>query len=95
MSQVSYTIPEDLAWVVDESAESRRIIFALMADLSAIVLDGSGALIWELAGELPCSDIAIAVSEATGQPITEISGAVQVFLDDLVARKLLTSQEDS
>lgn len=89
MSAQRYVVPASLAWVVDGSEGEQRIMFALMDDLSAIVLDGSAALIWQLASEMPHNEIAAAVSEATGEPVSAVSAAVEEFLDDLVSRKLL------
>ena len=95
MNQTRYTIPDSVAWVVDDSGAERLVYLASMVDLSAIVLDGSAALIWELACEMPHAEVAAAVSEATGEAVCSVTRDVDDFIADLIDRKLLEPQEVS
>lgn len=54
-----------------------------------VVLEGVGALIWREARGRDTVGIVCRVAERTGTDSTTIAAAVESFIDDLVARRLL------
>ena len=85
-----YTLPPDLAWVIDDSlGESRLYLLSLPAGIP-IVLDGNAAAVWVHAVDFGEHDEvieALAQSYDVERSVVD-AGAVE-FLDTLVSRGLL------
>lgn len=91
-----YTLASGVAWVQVESgagpaASEPRAVAARVPDGPPMALHGSSAVIWLCAlqgGD--AQDVVAAVVEATGGDHALVAGPVTDFLDELVARGLLT-----
>lgn len=84
-----YQVPAKLAYVVDDRVAGSPVVYLMqLPDGEALVLQGSGGVIWAIAADGE-DDVPAAVAGAVGCPVDDIVDDVNAFLDDLVARGLL------
>ena len=75
-----YQVPHRLAWVVqdgDGQAQPRLVLMKL-PNGEPLLLEGSAALIWLLAGDT--EDVPRALAELVGRPVAEIADDTDAFL---------------
>jgi hypothetical protein len=87
-----YRVAPDVAWVVVTTTAAPEAVAARVPDGPPLALHGSSALIWLSAVDSgDTRDVVDRVAEATGELPETVEQGVRDFLDDLVARGLLTS----
>ena len=88
---MTYRVPPDLAWVLDETDAKQPPSPALhlmhVPDGVPLVLTGTAALIWLFAVE--GEDVAAALAEVVSDPPADLAQTTSDYLADLVDRGLL------
>lgn len=86
---MTYRVPPDLAWVLDETDDGAPPALYLMhvPDGVPLVLTGTAALIWLFAVE--GEDVAAALAEVVSDPPADLAQTTSDYLADLVDRGLL------
>lgn len=86
---MTYRVPPDLAWVLDETDDGSPPVLYLMdvPDGVPLVLTGTAALIWLFAVER--EDVAAALAEVVADPPADLAQTTAAYLADLVNRGLL------
>ena len=86
-----YRVAPDVAWVEVAHTPEPQAVAARVPDGPPLALHGASAVIWLVAVEGgDATDIVDRVALATGEHPETVESAVLGFLDDLVARGLLT-----
>ncbi len=88
----SYRVAPDVAWVEVSTSSAPEAVAARVPDGPPLALHGPSALIWLSAVESGNTrEVVDRVADATGELPQTVEQGVRDFLDDLVARGLLTT----
>lgn len=89
---MTYSIPADLAWVLDQTDESLPVLYLMhVPDGGPLVLTETAALIWIFA--VQGDDVVAELAEVVENPPADLAQMATDYLADLVARGLLVEAE--
>lgn len=91
---MTYRVPSDLAWVLDETDDGTAAVLYLMhvPDGEPLVLTDTAALIWIFAAQ--GDDVPTALAGVVEHSPADLSRTTDAYLVDLVGRGLLVAEED-
>lgn len=88
----TYSVPDDVAWTSEPGeGGTLRIYVAPVPHGPVLVLEGSSAVIWQLAVTGPEAGLAERVGLAMDQPVDVVRDEVAAFVVHLVERGLLVA----
>lgn len=92
---MSYSIPEDLAWIIEQNdpALPPELYLMRVPDGIPLVLTGTAALIWLFAAD--GEDVPVALAEVIVDPPPDLVVTTHAYLDDLVERGLLVREGET
>lgn len=85
-----FAVPADVGWTLVEGDDAVRIFVAVLPVGPIFVLEGSSAVIWQLAPHGPAEELPVRVAEAMSVSVAEVHDEVVACARDLVSRGLLS-----